>query len=122
MIANEATRKFQLLRRLSSSSLSMNDFSIEVHQVESASVPPDEQPTSKFKFERSIKPTPNRERYLEILRRMTPGERLAKAFELSETGKQLMLAGLRHQFPNASEPEIRRMYLEGIALCHNRNY
>jgi hypothetical protein len=69
-----------------------------------------------------IKPKPNRQRYLDVLRRMTPEERLAKAMELSELGKELFLSGLRQRFPAMSETEIRALYLRRMTRCHNRNY
>jgi len=63
-----------------------------------------------------------RQRYLEVLRRMTPGQRLAKAMELSELGKRLFLHGLRRRFPGLNDEQLHRVYLERIARCHNRNY
>ncbi len=63
-----------------------------------------------------------RREYLRILRRMTPEQRLHKAFELSEFGKKLFLAGLRRRYPDASEEEIWAIYLRRIEKCHNRNY
>jgi hypothetical protein len=68
------------------------------------------------------KPRPNRQRYLEVLRSMTPEQRLRKAFELSEFARALFLRGLRHRFPEASEDEIKRIYLQRLMKCHNRNY
>ncbi len=68
------------------------------------------------------KPRPNREKYLETLRRMTGEERVRKAFELSEMAKQAMLDGLRSRHPEADEATIRRMYLARLSECHNRNY
>jgi hypothetical protein len=68
------------------------------------------------------KPTPNRQRYLQVLRQMTPAQRLAKAMELSDLGKRLFLHGLRRRFPEADERQIHAIYLERIARCHNRNY
>ncbi|MCA9291542.1 MAG: hypothetical protein KDA25_10460 [Phycisphaerales bacterium] len=68
------------------------------------------------------KPRPNHERYLEILRRMTPAQRLEKALELSALAKELFLAGLRHRHPDADETTIRRLMLEHLARCHNENY
>lgn len=65
---------------------------------------------------------PNHRLYLEALRRMSPGERLQKAWELSEFTKQLALAGLRQRFPALSEAEVRGKYLEVLARCHNENY
>ena len=67
------------------------------------------------------KPRPNHHRYLEILRAMTPQQRLEKAIELTETGRSLMLQGLQISFPDRSEEEIRRMYLERLENCLNRN-
>jgi hypothetical protein len=61
-------------------------------------------------------------RYLEVLRRMTPAQRLSKAMELSDLGKRLFLHGLRRRFPEADDRRIHALYLERIARCHNRNY
>ncbi|NOX56516.1 MAG: hypothetical protein GXP27_19150 [Planctomycetes bacterium] len=68
------------------------------------------------------KPYPNHRLYLQILRRMTPEERLRKAFELSDFARSLFLQGLRRRFPDASEEQIRRIYLDRLSRCHNRNY
>jgi len=68
------------------------------------------------------KSRPNRRRYIEVLRRMTPSQRLEKAMELSELTKQLFLHGLRRRFPEADEKQIHEIYLKRIAKCHNRNY
>ena len=70
----------------------------------------------------NIKERPNHRIYIETLRRMTPEERLLKAFELSEFGKELFLAGLRRRFPDLPEGRIRKIYLERMDKCHNRNY
>ena len=69
-----------------------------------------------------LKDQSNRSRYLVTLRRMTPAQRLAKAFELSDLGKRLFMHGLRRRFPNATEDQLRARYLKAIARCHNRNY
>jgi hypothetical protein len=69
-----------------------------------------------------LKSNANRQRYLQVLRRMTPGQRLAKAMELSELGKRLLIHSLRRRFPDADEQQIRALYLGRIARCHNRNY
>ena len=70
----------------------------------------------------NIKPQPNHFIYLQMLQGMTPGERLQKAFELSDRSKKLFLQGLKMRFPEKSAVEIKAIYLERIALCHNRNY
>ena len=58
------------------------------------------------------KPRPNHRRYIQLLQRMTPGERLAKVFELSEMTKQLFLDGLRARHPQLSDEEIRRLAVQ----------
>ncbi len=68
------------------------------------------------------KPRPNREKYIEILRKMTPAQRLQKAFELSEFTRQLFYIGLRQRHPDVSEEELKRIALARLAKCHNRNY
>lgn len=69
-----------------------------------------------------MKPEPNRELYIEILRKMTPEQRLKKAFELSEFTRKLFIQGIRKRFPDATEEEIRKIVLERLDQCHNRNY
>ena len=44
-----------------------------------------------------IKKRPNHKIYLQVLRRMSPEKRLAKAFELSEFAKQLFEGRLRER-------------------------
>jgi hypothetical protein len=68
------------------------------------------------------KPRPNHQRYLEVLRAMTPEQRLRKAFELSAFSKALFVEELRRRFPDLSEPEFHRLLLERLEKCHNRNY
>ena len=60
--------------------------------------------------------------YLHMLRRMTPEERLLKAFELSEFTKQLFVAGLHKRFPEASQEEFQKILRDRLSKCHNRNY
>ncbi len=69
-----------------------------------------------------VKENPNHHIYLQTLKRMTPEQRLTKAFELSAFAKKLFLHGLKKRFPEKNEAEIKAIYLERIALCHNRNY
>ena len=68
------------------------------------------------------KPRPNHKAYLEILRSMTPEQKLQKVFELSELGKTLFLNGLRKRFPEANPEELHRIFLDRLEKCHNRNY
>ena len=67
------------------------------------------------------KARPNHRKYLAVLRRMMPGQRLAKAFELSDLTKDLFRQGLRERFPELPEDQFHPLYLERLALCHNRN-
>ena len=60
--------------------------------------------------------------YINTLRRMTPEQRLAKAFELTETSKALFREGLARRFPDLSDTELQRLYLARLEKCHNRNY
>ena len=60
--------------------------------------------------------------YIEALRKMSPEQRLLKAFELSEFTKQLFVHGLRKRFPDLSEEAFRKRLLDRLDKCHNRNY
>ena len=66
------------------------------------------------------KPRPNHQLYLEALRRLTPEQRLLKAFELTELSRELFRAGLWQRFPEADEAELQRIYLKRLERCHNR--
>lgn len=68
------------------------------------------------------KPRPLHRIYIDILRRMTPEQRLLKAFELSEMSKSLFQQGLRARFPDLPEEEFHRLFLKRLELGHNRNY
>jgi len=69
-----------------------------------------------------IKKRPNHKLYIQALRRMSPEQRLLKAFELSEFSQVLFLHGLRKRFPDLPEEAVKRIYLERLNKCHNRNY
>ena len=45
--------------------------------------------------------------WLDLLRKKTPGERIEAALELSEFALRMNEAGVRAQYPRASEQEIR---------------
>jgi hypothetical protein len=68
------------------------------------------------------KPRPNDEAYLQVLRAMTPEQRVKKAFEMSAFTKALFKDGLRRRFPELSEEQLHQLYLERLAKCHNSNY
>lgn len=68
------------------------------------------------------KPRPNHRQYVEVMRRMTGEQRLAKAVELSEMAKALFRQGLRERHPDLSEIEFHKLYLAQLAKCHNQNW
>ncbi len=63
-----------------------------------------------------------RQKEIEILRKMKPEERLSKAFDLSDFAKKLFIHGLHKLYPNKSEKEFKKILLERLDKCHNRNY
>ena len=69
-----------------------------------------------------IKKRPNHKLYIEALRRMSPQQRLLKAFELSEFAKRLFIRGLHERFPNLSSEDFQKKLRERLAKCHNKNY
>lgn len=58
-------------------------------------------------------------RYHELLRAMTPGERMLRAASLSQTVRLLALAGLRQRHPLADEDELRRRL---VVRLYGREY
>ena len=48
-----------------------------------------------------MKPRPNHKIYINVLRKMSPEDRLHKAFELSEFTRRLFIHGLHKKFPDA---------------------
>ncbi len=68
------------------------------------------------------KPQPNRRRYLEVLRKMTPEQRLMKAMELSQLTKESLKTGLRLRFPDLPEDELHTLFLRRLNKCYNKNY
>ena len=68
------------------------------------------------------KPRPQHEQYLQVLRAMTPEQRLRRAFAMSDFTKALFVQGLRDRFPEVGEAAIHRLFLDRLAKCHNSNY
>ena len=50
----------------------------------------------------------------ELMRRLTPEQRLSMAFALTDATRQLVLADLRHRFPKANDGEIRRRFIARV--------
>jgi hypothetical protein len=70
----------------------------------------------------NIKPQHNRFIRISALRGMSAEKRLLKAFELSDFVLTLFRHGLSKRFPDISEEEFRKLLLERLDKCHNRNY
>jgi hypothetical protein len=68
------------------------------------------------------KPRPNHRQYVDVLRRLSPAQRLQKAFELSSFTKALFIEGLKRRFPDLSDIERHRLMLRRLSKCHNQNY
>ena len=70
----------------------------------------------------SIKRSSAHKIYIQVLRKMSPEKRLLKAFELSEFANQLFIHGMHKRFPNLPDEEFKKILLERLDKCHNRNY
>jgi DNA-binding PadR family transcriptional regulator len=64
----------------------------------------------------------NHKRYVQILRRMTPEQRLRKAFELRELGRALFRRGLERRNPELSVDELKKLERQHEARWRNRIY
>jgi len=67
------------------------------------------------------KSRPNHERYIAILRSMTPEQRLLKSFELTAFSRDLLKAGLRQRHPELNEESLQHLFVEQLKACHNKN-
>jgi hypothetical protein len=70
----------------------------------------------------NIKNKPNHKLYIQLLRQMSPEEKLQKVFASSDFSRQLFIHGLRQRFPHLPEEDFRKLLLERLDKCHNRNY
>jgi hypothetical protein len=68
----------------------------------------------------NLKAQPNRRIYVGVLRRMTPEERLSKAFELSDMTREALRAGLAQRYPDATPQELTAMVIERLDRCRRR--
>jgi hypothetical protein len=53
-------------------------------------------------------------KHYELMRRLSPEQRLALAFALTDATRQLIWADLHHRFPEADEDEIRRRFIARV--------
>ena len=53
-------------------------------------------------------------KHYELMRRLTPSQRLAMAFELTDAGRNLILADLQYRFPHSTPAEVRRRFIARV--------
>ena len=53
-------------------------------------------------------------KYFELLRRLSPEQKLSMAFALTDATRQLVLADLQYRFPEAGEDEIKRRFIARV--------
>jgi hypothetical protein len=58
-------------------------------------------------------PEAQRKQY-ELMRKLSPEQKLSLAFALTDTMRQLILADLHHRFPQADTNEIRRRFIARV--------
>jgi hypothetical protein len=63
----------------------------------------------------------NRRLYIEILKGMTPEQRLRKSFELTAMARQVLRAGLKHRNPELTTLDLDTLVRERVLHWHNRN-
>lgn len=63
----------------------------------------------------SLDTTPDAQRkHYELMRRLTPEQKLSMAFALTDAMRTLILADLHHRFPEANEDEIKRRFIARV--------
>jgi hypothetical protein len=68
-----------------------------------------------------LKQQPNRVIYVEALRRMTPEQRLSKAFELSDMTHEALRVALSVRHPELEPERLHTLYVERLERCRRRN-
>jgi hypothetical protein len=59
--------------------------------------------------------TPHIQRkHYELMRKLSPEQRLSMALALTDATRQMVLADLKHRFPQASEVEIKRRFIARV--------
>jgi hypothetical protein len=62
----------------------------------------------------------NRRLYIDILRGMTPEQRLLKSYELTYMTRELLRAGLRRLHPELSSDELQALLCDRLLHWHNK--
>ncbi len=68
------------------------------------------------------KKQPNHALYLQIFRRLTPEQKIEKASQMAQLGRELMASGIRNTHPDMSELEVQAIVRRKLEACHNQNY
>jgi len=68
------------------------------------------------------KPRPNHQRTLQVLRAMTPQQKLEHVFKLTERSLMLMRIGLRRRLPDLDPAVFEKVYLQLRERCRSRRY
>ena len=59
--------------------------------------------------------TPHAQRkHYELMRRLSPEQRLSMAFALTDTTRQLIVADLQHKYPQENAEELRRRFIARV--------
>ena len=53
---------------------------------------------------------------------LTGEQRLQMSVEMSENSRRLFKDGLRKRFPDLTEDELQKEFLQRLHECHNLNY
>lgn len=53
-------------------------------------------------------------KHYELMRRLAPEQKLSLAFALTDATRQLILADLKHRFPQADAEELRRRFIARV--------
>ncbi len=67
-----------------------------------------------------MKPRPNHQVYIGVLRAMSGEDRLRKTFELSALTRELLLTGLRRRYPDLPESDLHQLYLRRLQKSWDR--
>jgi hypothetical protein len=67
-----------------------------------------------------MKPRPNHQVYIGVLRAMSGEDRLRKTLELSAFTRELLLTGLRRRFPDLTESDLHQLYLSRLQKSWDR--
>jgi len=59
------------------------------------------------------------QKHYELMRKLSPEQKLSLAFALTDAMREMVLADLHYRFPQASEVEIRRRFIARVLPRHD---